>query len=304
MGFVTKEKLFSKDFFITYAWLLGGCFVFALGAVMFAEPYGFAPGGTYGLSMVFHHLWGWKTELAAFCMDIPLLLLGIYFLGAKFGIKTVICTFAIPAFMWLIHHFYGYGALLEPEIADRTMLSEQLLSSIFGGIVYGIGIGMIFKSRATSGGSDIIAMILNKYTHISLGNLVIIVDCTITLTTVIAFGDWRLPMYSWIIVFIEGKVIDLVIDGATVHKTLMIVTNKVDAVKEVIINDINRGATLLPAVGMYKGEDRNMIYTILTRREMMVLRYRIAEIDPEAFINIIDSKEILGRGFKPLQEEN
>ena len=79
MGFVTKEKLFSKDFFITYGWLLGGCFMFALGAVLFAEPYGFAPGGTYGLSMVFHHLWGWETEIAALCMDVPLLLLGILF---------------------------------------------------------------------------------------------------------------------------------------------------------------------------------------------------------------------------------
>ena len=293
MGFVTKEKFLSKDFFITYAWLLGGCFVFALGAVMFAEPYGFAPGGTYGLSMVFHHLWGWETEIAALCMDVPLLLLGIYFLGGMFGVKTIICTFAIPAFMRLIHYLYGYDALLEPGITDRTLLNEQLLSAIFGGIVYGIGIGMIFKARATSGGSDIISMILNKYTHISLGTLVIIVDCTITLSTVVAFGDWRLPMYSWIIVFIEGKVIDLVIDGAAVHKTLM---------KDVIIKDINRGATLLPAVGMYRGESRNMIYTILTRREMMILRHRIAEIDPEAFINVIDSKEILGRGFKPLKE--
>ena len=288
MGFVTKEKFLSKDFFITYAWLLGGCFVFALGAVMFAEPYGFAPGGTYGLSMVFHHLWGWETEIAALCMDVPLLLLGIYFLGGMFGVKTIICTFAIPAFMRLIHYLYGYDALLEPGITDRTLLNEQLLSAIFGGIVYGIGIGMIFKARATSGGSDIISMILNKYTHISLGT--------------VAFGDWRLPMYSWIIVFIEGKVIDLVIDGAAVHKTLMIVTDKLDPVKDVIIKDINRGATLLPAVGMYRGESRNMIYTILTRREMMILRHRIAEIDPEAFINIIDSKEILGRGFKPLKE--
>ena len=298
MGFVTKEKFLSKDFFITYAWLLGGCFVFVLGAVMFAEPYGFAPGGTYGLSMVFHHLWGWETEIAALCMDVPLLLLGIYFLGGMFGVKTIICTFAIPAFMRLIHYLYGYDALLEPGITDRTLLNEQLLSAIYGGIVY----GMIFKARATSGGSDIISMILNKYTHISLGTLVIIVDCTITLSTVVAFGDWRLPMYSWIIVFIEGKVIDLVIDGAAVHKTLMIVTDKLDPVKDVIIKDINRGATLLPAVGMYRGESRNMIYTILTRREMMILRHRIAEIDPEAFINVIDSKEILGRGFKPLKE--
>lgn len=300
--FKSPEKPFSKDFFISYAWLIGGCFIFALGAVLFAEPYGFAPGGTYGLSMVFHHLWGWETEVAAFCMDVPLLILGICFLGGMFGIKTLICTFAIPAFMWLIHETYGYAALLEPEVTDRTMLQEQLLSAIFGGIVYGIGIGMIFKARATSGGSDIISMILNKYTHISLGTLVIIVDCTITLSTVVAFGDWRLPMYSWIIVFIEGKVIDLIVEGASVYKTLMIVTGKMEEVKQIILKDINRGATILPAVGAYKGESRDMIYTLLTRREMMVLRHRIREIDPDAFINVIDSREILGRGFKRLED--
>ena len=295
MSFVTKEKLFSKDFFITYSWLLGGCFVFALGAVLFAEPNRFAPGGTYGLAIVLHHLLGWRTELTALCMDVPLLLIGIYFLGPKFGIKTVICTFAIPLFMGLIHATYGYEALLGEN--------QQLLSAIFGGIVYGIGIGMIFKSRATSGGSDIISMILNKYTHISLGTLVIIVDCTITLSTVVAFGDWRLPMYSWIIVFIEGKVIDLIVEGASVHKTLMIVTKEMETVKNIILNDINRGATILPAVGAYKGESREIIYTILTRREMMILRHRIREIDPEAFINVIDSREILGKGFKSLDEE-
>lgn len=329
MGFVTKEKLFSKDFFITYAWLLGGCFVFSLGAVLFAEPYGFAPGGTYGLSMVFHNLWGWRTEIAALSMDIPLLILGIYFLGPKFGVKTVISTFAIPFFMGLIHNVYGWLPLLEStEVLEqlrvlqsqfdiskaaemekfasamRPMLQEHLLSSIFGGIVYGIGIGMIFKSRATSGGSDIIAMILNKYTHISLGTLVIIVDCTITLSTVVAFGDWRLPMYSWIIVFIEGKVIDLIVEGASVHKTLMIVTSKIDEVKDIILKDINRGATLIPATGMYNNTSSDVIYTVLTRREMMILKYRIAKIDPKAFINVLDSKEILGTGFKPLTAED
>ena len=202
MALATKEKLFSKDFFIAYAYLIGGCFIFALGNVLFAEPYGFAPGGTYGLSIVFHHLWGWRTEVSALSMDIPLLIVGFIFLGGKFGIKTVVCTFIIPVFMGLVHKFYGYSALLEPEIAERALLQEQLLSAVFGGIVYGVGLGMIFKSRATSGGSDIIAMILHKYTHISLGTLVIIVDCTITLTTVVAFGDWRLPMYSWILIFI------------------------------------------------------------------------------------------------------
>ncbi len=300
MALATKEKLFSKDFFIAYAYLIGGCFIFALGNVLFAEPYGFAPGGTYGLSIVFHHLWGWRTEVSALSMDIPLLIVGFIFLGGKFGIKTVVCTFIIPVFMSLVHKFYGFNALLEPEITERALLEEQLLSAVFGGIVYGIGLGMIFKSRATSGGSDIIAMILHKYTHISLGTLVIIVDCTITLTTVVAFGDWRLPMYSWILIFIEGKVIDLVVEGAAVHKTLMIVSEETEKVRNLIINEINRGATIIEARGGYKGDSRQIIYTILTRREMMILRHHLKTIDSQAFVNIIDSKEILGRGFKAL----
>lgn len=300
MALATKEKLFSKDFFIAYAYLIGGCFIFAFGNVLFAEPYGFAPGGTYGLSIVFHHLWGWRTEVSALSMDIPLLIVGFIFLGGKFGIKTVVCTFIIPVFMSLVHKFYGFNALLEPEITERALLEEQLLSAVFGGIVYGIGLGMIFKSRATSGGSDIIAMILHKYTHISLGTLVIIVDCTITLTTVVAFGDWRLPMYSWILIFIEGKVIDLVVEGAAVPKTLMIVSEETEKVRNLIINEINRGATIIEARGGYKGDSRQIIYTILTRREMMILRHHLKTIDPQAFVNIIDSKEILGRGFKAL----
>ena len=131
MALATKEKLFSKDFFIAYAYLIGGCFIFAFGNVLFAEPYGFAPGGTYGLSIVFHHLWGWRTEVSALSMDIPLLIVGFIFLGGKFGIKTVVCTFIIPVFMSLVHKFYGFNALLEPEITERALLEEQLLSAVF-----------------------------------------------------------------------------------------------------------------------------------------------------------------------------
>lgn len=294
----TQEKLFSKEFFKNYALLTGGCFIFTLGAVLFAEPYGFAPGGTYGISMVFHHLWGWRTEVSALCMDIPLLLIGIYFLGGKFGIKTVICTFLIPLFMWIIHSTYGFAPLLEPEVTERTMLQEQMLSSIFGGITYGLGLGMVFRSGATSGGSDIISMILNKFTHISLGVLVMIVDCTITLTTVIAFGDWRLPMYSWIIIIIEGKVIDLVVDGFFSNKTVLIISGNSEEIKEYIVTKLQRGATIVDATGAYSGENKKMIYTIVSMKELISLRNKIKEIDKTAFVNVINSSEILGNGFK------
>ncbi|MEA3503849.1 MAG: YitT family protein [Bacteroidota bacterium] len=293
MAFVTKEKFLSKDFLTTYAWLLGGCFLFAIGTVMFAEPYKFAPGGTYGIGIVCHHLFGWVTEYTALMLDIPLLIIGVIILGPRFGIKTVVSTVAIPIFMTLIHSYYGSGALVE---------NDPLLSAIFGGIVYGVGIGMIFKSRATSGGSDIIAMILNKYSHISLGTLVIIVDGIITFSTVIAFGEWKLPMYSWIIIFIEGKVIDMIVEGATVHKTMMIISDKCDLLRDKIIVDLNRSATLFKGNGMYQGKEKSMLYTTVTRREMVLLKKHISEVDPNAFVNVIDSNEILGKGFKNIQE--
>lgn len=295
------KKLFTKDFFITYGLIVFGCFVFALGAVMFVEPYGFAPGGTYGLSMVFHHLWGWRTETTALCMDIPLLIIGTLVLGRKFGVKTLVCTLLLPFFMWLLHTFYGYSSLIEPGITDISLFEHQLLAAIFGGVIYGVGLGLVFRSRSTSGGSDIISMIVSKYFRLSMGTCVVIVDGIITLSTVIAFGDWKLPLYSWIIIFICSKIIDIIIEGPVV-KTLMIVSNEVEKIKEIIIDDLERGATLIPSYGMYKGEKRNVIYTTLKRREMLFLCDKIAEIDPKAFINVVDSSEILGEGFKQLKE--
>lgn len=307
------KKIFSRQNIMEYALLVGGCFIFSLGAVLLIEPYGFAPGGTYGLSMVFHHLWGWRTELSALCMDIPLLIIGTIVLGSRFGIKTLLCTLLIPAFMWLIHQTYGFDSLIEPDVSNRItesgltgvdaikLFDHQLLAAIFGGILYGIGLGMIFRSRATSGGSDIISMIVNKYLHISMGTAVIIVDGLITLSTVIAFGDWKLPMYSWLIIIIESKIIDMVIEGQAA-KTMLIISERPDDIRKIIIEDMHRGATLLPAKGMFKGEEKSMIYVSLTRREMMNLRYRIAEIDPMAFINVVDSSEIIGRGFKDIKE--
>ncbi len=287
-----------------YISLVLGCFIFAAGAVMLVEPYGFAPGGTYGLGMVFHHLWGVETEFAAICMDIPLLIIGFIVLGNRFGIKTIISTLLLPLFMWIMHKIYGYASLIEPDVMEMTGFQHQMIASIFGGVIYGIGLGLVYQSKATTGGSDIICMILRKYTHISMGVATIIVDGLITLSTVIAFGDWRLPMYSWIIIFVESRVIDYILDGPKHAKTLMIITQKPDEVRDFIINKMSRGATLIPGKGLYTGADRGIIYVVLSRREMVELRSYVAGIDQSAFVNVLDSSEILGEGFQSLEESN
>lgn len=300
MTFTTHEKFLSKDWFKTYGYLIIGSILFAIGDVMFVNPYQLAPGGVYGIGNFLHHMFGFKISFSVLCMEIPLLILGTFILGPRFGIKTLVCTFAIMATVYILEsHLWGYGALIP---------NDPMLNAIVAGIIYGVSIGLIFKSRATSGGSDIISMILNKYTRISLGKLVIMVDGTITLLTLFMPGEtgginWTLPIYSWMIIIIEGKIIDMVIDGIKVNKTLFIVSDKHEEIKERLLYDIRRGGTLFSAVGMYQGCERKVIYTTVTRREYSILMNHISKIDPKAFVNVIDSSQILGEGFKSLNDE-
>ena len=304
---------------LAYFYLIFGSLLFALGDVLFVNPYLLAPGGTYGLSNVLNTVWPWKISLYALCMDIPLLIVGTLILGPKFGFKTILSTFLIFGFTFLIETYIGYKPIIQngifenPEIVNAEWLlvphSESIyfapdyfLNTLVAGGIYGLAIGLIFKSGATSGGSDIISMILHKYTKISLGTLVMIVDSCITLTTLIAFGQLRLPIYSILVIFIEGKIIDLVVDGFNSYKTAFIVTDKAEEVRNIIVKDINRGGTCFFGKGLYKGVDRKMIYVTLTRPELVKLQSLLSEVDPEAFVNVVSSTDILGKGFKPLSE--
>src|SRR5574344_3159567 len=214
-----KDKLLYKEWIEAYIYLIIGSLLFAVGDVMFVNPYRLAPGGTYGLANVFNTLWPWKISYYAFCMDIPLLIIGTLVLGPKFGIKTVVSTFLILAFVFILESTLCYlpiihdGLIPDAPKGELNFVPDYFLTTLIAGLIYGVAIGLIFKSGATSGGSDIISMILNKYTKISLGNLVLIVDSIITLTTLIAFGQFRLPIYSILLIVIESKIIDMVIDG-------------------------------------------------------------------------------------------
>ena len=301
-----KEKLFSKKWFISYGLIVLGSLLFAVGDVMFVNPYRLAPGGTYGLANVFNSLWPWKISYYALCMDIPLLLIGTWILGPRFGIKTVVSTILISAFVWVLETTWGYAPVIHDGLIDNPLPGElsfvpdYFLNTLIAGIIYGLAIGLIFKSGATSGGSDIIAMILNKYTKISLGTLVLLVDSTITLTSFFAFKQIRLPIYSILLIAIESKVIDMIIDGVKTYKTVFIISNELDQIRKYIIEDLNRGGTSFKGSGLYNGVSRDMIYTTVTRNEYVKLQEAIKDIDPNAFINVMNSSEIIGKGFKPL----
>ena len=314
---MNKENV--KQQILSYALLVLGSALFAIGDVMFVNPYHLAPGGVYGLANVFNALWGWKISLAGICMDIPLLIIGTIILGPKFGIKTIISVILIPVFTYILETWWGYaplihdGAFFDTELqsslffldgeVQRYFMPDFFLNTIVSGLIYGVAIGVIFRAGATSGGSDIISMIIHKYTKISLGTLVMVVDSIISLTTLIAFEDIRLPIYSILLIYIEGKVIDLVVEGVKSYKTAFIVTDKIDEVRNFILKDLDRSGTVFAGSGLYQGAERKMIYVTLDRADMVKLKSNLHLIDPKAFVNIMDSSEILGLGFKALPKE-
>lgn len=294
MAFIVKEKLFSKKWFIAYSLIIVGAFIMAAGFVFFITPYKIVPGGVYGISIVLHHMFDTPVGLIALCFDIPLTIIGIKVLGPRFGIKTVVGFILTAGFVDLLTYVYGENPLVA---------GDPLLSSIFGGVLVGFGLGLIFKAKATSGGSDIVAMIISKYTRLPLGQLMIAVDSAIVLVGLIVFKDWKIPLYSLIVIFITGKVIDLVLQGVSYDKTLFIISNKPHELRDKIINDLNRGGTFIPGKGMYNNQERTMIYTVVNRREMAMLQDFIHRVDPNAFMTVINANEILGNGFKSLRDK-
>lgn len=294
MAFLTKEKLFSKKWFIAYSLIAVGAFIISVAFVLFISPYKFAPGGVYGISIVLHHLFGTPIGITALIMDIPLTIIGIKVLGPRFGVKTVTGFVLTALFVDLLGYFWGDRPLVE---------NDPLLSAIFGGVLVGFGLGLIFKAKATSGGSDIIAMIAAKYTKLPLGQLMIIIDSIIVLIALVAFKDWKIPLYSWIVIFISGKVIDLVLQGINYDKTLFIISEKYEDIRDKIINDLQRGGTYISGKGMYQNAEKKIIFTVVNRRELAILEDYIRKIDSNAFISVINANEIIGKGFKTLDEK-
>ena len=305
MAFVTKEKLFTKEWFKVYSLIVLGTFIMASGFVLFINPYKIVPGGVYGIAIVIHYLtagmfsfWpdGIPIGMLGLSMDIPLTIIGIKILGPKFGVKTVLGFVLTATFMDTLTFFVGQDDPLK--IGDQV-----LLAGIFGGVMIGFGLGLVFRSRATSGGSDIIAMIISKSTGWPLGQLLIIIDSLIVLIGLAAFGDWKIPLYSWIVIFITGKVIDITMRGISYEQTMFIVSDHHEEIRLKIINDIDRGGTILEGKGLYSGKEKKMIYTNVSRREYQILKDYIHQIDPKAFVTVIDANEVLGNGFKPLRED-
>ena len=303
MDLTYKQKIFSTKWFLDYGMITVGSFIMAVGYVFFITPHKIVPGGVYGLGIIVHFLskgsslWpdGFPIGVFNLLINIPLTYIGIKMLGPRFGVKTIYGFVSSSIFM--------DGITYMRVIGDAPLVQDVLLSCIFGGVLIGIGLGLIFKSKATSGGSDIMAMIFTKYTRIPIGQMLIWVDTAIVFVALAAFKDWQIPLYSILAIYVTGRAVDLILEGASYNKALIIISDEHEKIRDKIVIDLARGGTYLKGIGMYTNAEKHVIFTVVSRREVAILEEHIAAIDPHAFITIMDANEILGEGFSSLKNK-
>ncbi|MGQ1911325.1 YitT family protein [Marinifilum sp. RC60d5] len=334
MAFIQKDTLFSGKWFYNYSLIVAGAFIMAAGFVFFIIPHNLVPGSIYGIGIVInkltlglfphgifgvlnpddytgffsgllYHFMDYSNDLfrkygggipvgiASLAINIPLSFIGVKILGPRFGIKTIISFILCALFIDTVTAWWGVIPLVD----------DVLLACIFGGILIGFGLGLILKARATSAGSDILAMITAKYAKVPLGQMVIYIDSLIVLSSLYIKPDWQIPLYSWIVIFVIGKVTDITLQGSSYEKALFIVSNKHEEIRNKVIKDMNRGGTFIKGSGMFDGSEKNMIFMVVNRRELSMLQDYIHSIDPEAFVTVMETNEILGKGFKSLKDD-
>jgi uncharacterized membrane-anchored protein YitT (DUF2179 family) len=280
----TKQLNPKLEFISEYLYILLGSAIIAMTFNLFLLPNNIASGGVSGISTILKPTLGWEPAFVQWSFNIPLFIAGVVLLGKQFGIKTFVGTIFLPLVVFSTNH-------LEPWTND------PLLGALFGGIGVGLGLGIVFRGNASTGGTDLAAQIIHKYTGLTLGTCVAIIDGLIVLTAAVVF-DIERGLYALIALYVTTKTIDLVQIGLGRSKMTMIISNRQAEIQEAILNKIDRGVTKLSAYGGYTDHERPVVMCVVDQTEFTKLKQLVKTIDPTAFIIVMDASEVLGEGFK------
>lgn len=300
-----------------------GCAVMGTGFVLFINPYKFVPGGVYGMGIVMHNLFpSIQVGTFGYMFDIPLMVIAVLIFGGQFGTRTVLAALFTPGYMNVLTKLVYPDAAavesLDPAqlLGGRLDLSGDLfLACLMGGVIIGVGMGLVVRQQATTGGTDIVAMLLQKFAGIKFSTGIFLADGFVVLTglLVIGFGlgmeetsgeGWMLTLYSLIIIYTTSRVVAYMLDGASYDKLLFIISDNLDELKHFINHDLDRSATYIKSRGMYTGKDREMIFLVVSRKEVRQVQHKIRDIDPKAFVVVTDAYDTFGEGFKPLPDRS
>jgi len=270
-----------------------GIALVALGLYFFLIPNDLAVGGVSGLAIVINqYMPGLTIGALMFVLNIILFVVGFMFIGSSFGVRTMYASFGLSGMIWVLEKLCPMSGSITNDI---------FLELIFGILIGAIGMGIVFNQNASTGGTDIIAKMLNKYFHLEIGKSLLIADFLITILAGVAFGP-RIGMYALLGVIINGYTVDAVIAGINNCKKVEVVSSKGEEIKRFIIEDLNRGATLYTAKGAYTNDEKEIITSVLGNKQFIKLKNHIKEIDKTAFIITYNVHETVGEGFKDISE--
>jgi len=268
-----------------------GLILTAAGIHYFKAPNNFATGGVSGLAIVARYfLPGISVGPLMMVINILLLLIGFSLVGRSFGYKTVYSSFALSGMVWALDRF---NPILHPFTGDK------MLELVFAILLPAVGSAIVFNQDASTGGTDVVAKVLSKFTSIDIGKALFLADSAITVMAGVVFGV-RIGMYSFLGLLMKGFLIDTVIEGINMRKQMVIISDEPEAVREYIIKNLHRGATIHKAYGAFTNREKHIITTVVNRRQAITLKNYVHEIDKKAFITVTNTSEIIGKGFRSL----
>ncbi len=282
-----------------YGLILLGTLAQAVGLRLFLVPANLASGGVSGISQLINYLTqtpdnpaGWPIGVMIFIGNVPLFLIGWRFLGGRrFVLRT---AWAIASMS-----FFTEAVIWLPFFPRAGLTDDIFLNSLYGAVVSGVGYALVYRGQGTSGGSDILARILNFYRGVPMTQSYLLTDTAVILAAGLVFG-WKEALYAIITLYVSGLVVDTVIEGGGTVRTALIVTDNGRAVAQSILDEMERGVTILSGTGAYTGSERPVLYCVVTRSEIPTLKQIVHDADPQAFMVIGAAHEALGEGFQPL----
>lgn len=281
-----------KELVWDYGIVIIGNFLLAAGIVLFILPNDVLTGGVAGIAVALFPIFHIPTDLMINALTIALFVLGALTLGKQFAIKTLLSTICYPVFI----------SVLSSSVHAIEITDNQLLASIYGGVLMGAGVGLVFRTGASTGGMDIPPLIVNKITKWPLPTLVLVTDGLTVLLGALVYGV-EAALIGIISVWLSSYVIDkTMMFGGQATKNVMIISKHQEEILQVIYQDLGRGATILEAKGSYTSENRPVLMVCVSKKQYPLLSHEISRIDPEAFVIVMDANEVQGYGFSYLEE--
>lgn len=276
---------------IKIAAVLFGSFLYAAAIQYFLIPNDIPMGGISGIAMIINRFTDWPVGIMIIAMNVPLFLISAKKLGVQFMVASLFGMIA--------------SSVMIDVLAARphVLTTDPFLTCIYGGILLGIGLGIVYRAGATTGGSDIIAKLMRKkYAHINLGTFILIIDILIIGTYAIVFDKWESALYALIAMFLGSKLIDIVLYGASASKMCYIISDHPEEVKSFILEKLDKGVTILDGYGGYSGDKKKVLLCVIHPRQIVEIRAAVKNIAPDAFIIITDAKEVFGQGFSDVSD--